>query len=631
METSLLLRRIAARWRAVDLDSSSSWPSSVSVVESDEHGPLVISIRNATVFPDGSVTAGGRWFTSERFRLRRPNTAYSEITNLGGEHGFVHAATHTIRETIEEIGPQMSTLGRLRPGIGVIFSATNHYLGDVVSACGVQEAGRFLSGGFAFRVDEALVVRVPNTDDDDGQVRLFASRFAPANGKIDGALYLEDGFHRKSGELAEIFADNRYQSVTRGAILMAIGRKAIGSVLRSLLRASEVTIETTELGYLERIANPSASVDVLDPSNPIRRRPSAVALRERFDMDTALREGLRLPKGVEIISRPDYDVEPITVDNHRVFDRGAWRPQSPDVLSGRALGPYLVSVTNAIVTPNDEVLLEDGTLLEGDYFGGQRRKAPVAGWIASDVGERAGLAVSASHAFGHILLQVAPRVDALTNFDPSLRLLVNNCTWDDNAILARAGASLDRITRIPTESSSRFVRVPELIVSTHLQPERRTAPSDPRWFTEFVSRFTDGLQTEGTRRIHMARRTESGLRSGCVNRHEIHALADDFGYETVYPETLSLDDQIRLVTGTTEMFGEQGSALTWAMFMRAGSELVVVDGKPNGRRIRFHTYYNSGLAARGSRHFHIGAVRAGRHGNFEIDPEVVRRALERRR
>jgi hypothetical protein len=76
------------------------------------------------------------------------------------------------------------------------------------------------------------------------------------------------------------------------------------------------------------------------------------------------------------------------------------------------------------------------------------------------------------------------------------------------------------------------------------------------------------------------------------------------------------------------MFGEQGSALIWAMFMPPKSRLVTVQSKPDHLQNRFMTFLNPVLAARGSAFYDIGAVRAGMHACFEVDPRALRTAME---
>jgi hypothetical protein len=625
------LRRLSALGRTVDLDSRTDWPSSVTVVDSDELGPLVISVSNATVFPDGSVTSGGRWLASSKFGLKSPSSSFSELLTLDEERGFVFSANGNLRELVEVVGPQLATLGRTRSGLGLLISATRHSVSGLLSLCDVTESGRLLDGGFAYRVTSALFARVPSFGNGDRQFEEFAELFRSSDPLDESTLFLERDNRGPRGRETSAMIDLRLQHELAGARLVSPGTLSVVDVARRIARSSRIVLESPATDYLGRLANPRATVATADSTVAIPRHPSRVTVTNEFDIDAALRAGERLPPGVELISRPDYEIEGINVADHRVFDGRRWRRQSPDVVNEQSLGPHLLAITNAIVTPNAHVILSDGTLLTGSYFGGPRMERPSEGWVASEVNGRAGLAVTHAMEFGHFLLQAAPRIDALTRFDSEMSLMLTKYSWDDTSVIRRAGADIERVWRMPRASAAHFVRVPELIVSTHLQPENRMAGADPRWLSGFVSRFVEGLATEGERRIHMARGIDSGRRSGCLNRAEIHAIANDFGYETVFPETLSVEDQIRLVTSTTEMFGEQGSALTWAMFMRPGSDLVVVQNELETRKNRYVKYHNSVMAARQSRYFDIGAVRAGRQRHFEIDPEIVRRALEKRR
>jgi hypothetical protein len=423
--------------------------------------------------------------------------------------------------------------------------------------------------------------------------------------------------------------DSRFAHESSGATLLEVNRMTVASLAQAVGTATVVTLESATLEPLATFARPSAAVRVADHTVPATRDRRRFTLSGEFDIDSALRNGSVLPRGVEIISRPDVTVVDTTAENHRVFDKGQWRMQDQDVLRERSIGPWLISVKNAIVAPDGAVMLEDGTLLKGPYFGTPNYKFNIDGWVASEVSERAGLALTRSTAFGHWLLQIAPRVSALSSFDDSMTIIAGATRWDDSELLRRCGSSPERVTRVSPDIAEHLVRVPELIVPTHLQPESRSARSDPHSLNEFVARFTGATRNSSPRRVYFARDHTSGKRGGCANRHELTALAEEFGYETVFAEKMSLDEQIGLVTSTTEMLGEQGSALNWSMFMPPGSQLVIVPNKPSSQRDE--TFHNSVLAARGSSVYNIKAFRAGTSRNYEIEPATVRDALEKLR
>ena len=114
------VQRALNRLRTINLDSSTTWPDSVAVVERDEFGPLVISIADATVFPDGSVTSNGRWLVSERFGMLPHRAAATETIDVESPCAFLLSVRPTRLNVVTSIGPSLTTLGRVHPGVAVV-------------------------------------------------------------------------------------------------------------------------------------------------------------------------------------------------------------------------------------------------------------------------------------------------------------------------------------------------------------------------------------------------------------------------------------------------------------------------------------------------------------------------------
>jgi len=626
-----LIQRALHRLRTVNLDSTAVWPDSVAVVESDEFGPLVIAIADATVFPDGSVESRGNWIISEKFGLVAPRQAPTEVIAVDTECAVVGRSQPTQRDLVESVGPRLATLGRTRPGIPAIVPPTRHPLTQTVVACSLVPAGVLVAGGGARLITTALFARLPAADDSDGQQLRFAELFHPRDTKTSARVYLESNVSLDSLDDGPSVVDVRMSYEQSGSRLVAPRGFWAGDLARLasvVAESSELVLESEDMRIYARFATPATPVFVAGPPKNRRRDPARKTSTSRFDMDAALRDGSVLPRGVEVLSRPDYDVPDTTVNGHRVFVDGKWRTESDDVMVEQSLGPWILSVKNAIVSPNGSVMLEDGTRLGGEYFGEIPVSPQIDGWITDETSRPSGLGLTNYKAFGHGLLQVAPRLDALMQFDRTMDVLVSDFRWDDSSLLKRVGVEPDRVRRMPRSDRHHLVRVPELIVSTHLHPVRRTARADPIWQSNFVARFVGDGTPSPSRRIYFARQDESGARGGCVNRSVLSELAEEFGYEKVHPELLSFEEQVDLVASTTDLFGERGSALNWSLFMPSGSQTVMVNSKvPNSKR-RLTSFHNPVLAARGSRYREINVVRAGRNDHFEVDPRALRSAME---
>jgi hypothetical protein len=624
-------QRALHRLRTVDLDRRSGLPKAVTVVSADEFGPLVIAIVSATVFPDGSVKARGRWITSAKFGLSAPRQRSTATIRVNIESAVVSHPSPGQRDLVESVGPRLATLGRTRPGIPVFVPTTRHPLTETVVMCSLKPAGVLVHCGSSRTMPAALFARVPTVDDRDGQQLGFAELFHHKNVKASGRVYLESDVIPDTTMVGPSLVDVRSGYEQSGSTLVSSKRFWPGDVvgLASVVSGSaELVLETEDMRPFARFAPATTPVTVASLPRERLPNPARKTATSRFDMDAALRNGSTLPRGVDVLSRPNYDVPDTSVDGHRVFVEGKWRTQSDDQLVERSLGPWILSVKNAIVAPNGSVMLEDGTQLGGGYFGEINFAPPVDGWVTDETSRPSGLGLTIHRAFGHGLMQVAPRLDALMQHDPKLDVLVSDVTWDDSFLLQRLGVNLERVRRVPRINQHHLVRVPELVVSTHLHPEQKTARADPIWQAEFVSRFVGEATSLPPRRIYLGRRDSSGVRGGCVNRWVLDELAEECGYETVYPELLSFAEQVALISTSIDVFGEHGSALNWSLFMPSGSRTVLVNSKPMSNLVPHISFQNPVLAARGSRYREINAVRGGRHNYFEVEPRALRRAME---
>lgn len=620
------------RRRTVDIDSATTWPDSITVIENDDFGPLVIAIADATVFPDGSVKSRGRWITSKTFGLSAPRRRSTVRILFGAECAVVSRRTTGKGDVLESVGARLATLGRTRAGIPVLVPATRRPLTEIIERCSLTPAGVLVGGGSARTVPAALFARLPVADDRDGQQRGFAAIFRSHTSDSANRVYLESDVDPDSHVEGQSVIDVRFDYEQSGLTLIAARTSwaddFFARTASLVAEAAEIVIESEDMRPFASFALPTTPVTVASPARKGHRSPDRVTATSRFDMDAALRDGSTLPRGVEVLSQPDYDVPDTTVANHRVFVNGKWRAQSDDVLIERSVGPWILSVRNAIVAPNGSVMLEDGTQLGGLFFGEYLRPSPIDGWVTAETSRPSGLGLTTHDAFGHALLQVAPRLDALMQHDRTMDVLVTDFPWDDSPLLKRVGVERGRVRRVSSASAHHLLRVPELIVSTQLHPELQTARADPKWQAEFVSRFLGTSAVTPSRRVHFARRGAAGERGGCVNRRVLSDLATEFGYEEVHPELLSFDEQVELVASTVDMFGERGSAMNWSLFLPSDSRTVLVNGKDLDRKVGHLNFHNPVLAARGSHYREINAVRAGSHNYFEVDPRGVRRALQ---
>jgi hypothetical protein len=187
-------------------------------------------------------------------------------------------------------------------------------------------------------------------------------------------------------------------------------------------------------------------------------------------------------------------------------------------------------------------------------------------------------------------------------------------------ILRRAGFDIATLTFIVPSDLHRFAReflrlvgIPaaHLVAQDHraelVQPDELIAPTMLRLRNRFnpllavASRFwLNRMELPGTphtgRRIFVSRSQSHGNRM-LTSRDAIEARAVRAGYEIVFPERLSLPEQIALFRGAGRIIGEYGSGLHGAMHAPPGAVICALRGTSH-----HPGFAQSGLAERFGHH-----------------------------
>ena len=184
--------------------------------------------------------------------------------------------------------------------------------------------------------------------------------------------------------------------------------------------------------------------------------------------------------------------------------------------------------------------------------------------------------------YGHWLVEYLPKISLLdfTGYDiHSLRYLLPEATpsyvfnW-----LELIGISADQIIRYDIVADSLIVE--ELIVPTILHNGVRMSPifkDAAAFIQQQVMARPDFQQRDFGARICLARPKGSRTRA-LSNRARIQELVTQSGFSLVYPEELSLSDQLCLFVNAREIIGEYGSALHGTLFSPAGTVVCALRG-----------------------------------------------------
>ena len=79
------------------------------------------------------------------------------------------------------------------------------------------------------------------------------------------------------------------------------------------------------------------------------------------------------------------------------------------------------------------------------------------------------------------------------------------------------------------------------------------------------------------RRLFVSRAHTDPSRS-VLNRAEIEQIAASYGYEIIYPEQMTIEEQIELFSEASQLVGEYGSGLHNSVFMPSGSVILALRG-----------------------------------------------------
>lgn len=232
----------------------------------------------------------------------------------------------------------------------------------------------------------------------------------------------------------------------------------------------------------------------------------------------------------------------------------------------------------------------------------------------------------AAHNWGHWLLNFLPAVMLAGEFfgrqsSPPLVIAPDNTSTESRRFLfdlfwgQRPTVTVARREELRVKELFWFEQPvadsPRAVNAAHLLPKAVNY--------EILTRFRGEIQKacgisdtdrSGERKLFLAR--EEGRRH--YNSHELHAVAEEQGFEIVYLNRLSLPDQVRVVSEARVMVGHMGSAFASILFARPESKALIL-ARPNEGEdwwAPFSTISGSAL--------HV-AYRSGYRGNpWAIEP-----------
>ena len=146
---------------------------------------------------------------------------------------------------------------------------------------------------------------------------------------------------------------------------------------------------------------------------------------------------------------------------------------------------------------------------------------------------------------------------------------------------------------------------------------------------EFVS-IAEARSEKGTK-IYVSRTlSRVGLPHYRLLRNEdaVEELVTQAGYQVVYPETLSLVEQIRLFAAATRIVGPSGSGMLNAVFSRAGSKVLDIESFSVTVRQHAKVYSSTGKAYAFCFGYFDGSHPTPNVAPWSVDLDVLRSGLD---
>jgi hypothetical protein len=214
-----------------------------------------------------------------------------------------------------------------------------------------------------------------------------------------------------------------------------------------------------------------------------------------------------------------------------------------------------------IVKPNGEPL----DTAQMHRKGGKRFGGPVAAVSAKaerELDEEVVYLGMLFNHFGRVLLESLARIWYLNEVQPTVRVVFNNANSAQAAyapwvprLLAAFGIPRERIVMLDRPTRLRRAIVPEPLFEQYYSAHEDMV----RPFREVAQRVAADAKPSN-QPLYLSRSRLTSRQRPVIGEPELEDLLRDIGFAIAYPETMTIEDQVRLINGHSEIFSSLGSA-----------------------------------------------------------------------
>lgn len=223
--------------------------------------------------------------------------------------------------------------------------------------------------------------------------------------------------------------------------------------------------------------------------------------------------------------------------------------------------------------------------------------------------------------YGSFLFRALPKLATVKKYDIGggpIIAYVNSSSAE--RLLEIAGVAPDRVIRHNTKLVYQLKKV--LVPS--VRNNQAFLDEDTRAFISNIRESVAPSRT-GSRAIYVSRRRfNSGGASTRImlNEEDVEARMGKIGLEVIYPEKMTVEDQIKTFASADLVVGPSGSALFNAIFCRPGTRLLDMESEPWWLHAHMCLFSSCDL----DYGFHIGSVSEGDgnpHRQWSADVDVL--------
>ena len=197
--------------------------------------------------------------------------------------------------------------------------------------------------------------------------------------------------------------------------------------------------------------------------------------------------------------------------------------------------------------------------------------------------------------YGHFLLESLARTWILHDVDPAVRVVFHAPTsgqWRPRSwalqILAAFGIPSERLLLPNACTRFRRVIVPEPLFEVQHAAHERGAGPHRAVAARIASRVEPSKQP-----VYLSRRLLPSSQRAIIGEAELEDVLRENGFLVAYPETMTFEEQVRLVNAHTDIFSSAGSAAHSVLFALNEPRLHLLTG---GDQINLNFFLCSALA-----------------------------------